>query len=208
MSYVIDVAIIIFLFSLFALSHSILANTKIKNKIAKRVGKNFAFFRAFYNLTSLLFFIFIYEITPHPDLVIYDLSFPYDIIIVVMQIFSIGGLIWSVRVIDVKEFLGLSQIQRFLAGNFSSEESDDNSELVIKGPFKYSRHPLYFFIILFLGLRPIMDLFYLTFYLCFVSYFVIGSYYEEKNLIAKFGNSYLEYQSRVPRLIPYKIFFK
>ncbi len=208
MSYVNDVAIIIFLFVLFAVSHSILANPKIKNKIAIRVGNNFAFYRAFYNLTALMSLVFIYEISPAPDLTIYDLKFPYDIIIYFLQVLSVVGIFWSFKVIDGSEFFGISQIKRYLNGTYSTKESDDNSELVIKGAFKYSRHPLYFFIILFLGLRPTMDLFYLTFYLCFVSYFVIGSYFEEKNLIAKFGNEYLEYQSRVPRLIPYKIFFK
>ncbi|MGD8781867.1 MAG: hypothetical protein PVH88_23255 [Ignavibacteria bacterium] len=146
MTYVIDTALIILLFTLFALSHSLLANTKIKNRIAQRVGKNFAFYRAFYNLTSLLFFIFILDVAPHPDLVIYDLHFPYDITVVVLQIINIIGLIWSVKVIDIKEFLGLNQIKKFLEGDFSEGDSDDKSELIIRGPFKYSRHPLYFFL--------------------------------------------------------------
>jgi len=38
--------------------------------------------------------------------------------------------------------------------------------------------------------RPVMDLFYLTFLICIVAYFYVGSYYEEKKLVRQFGEVY------------------
>ncbi|KAB2841082.1 MAG: isoprenylcysteine carboxylmethyltransferase family protein [Melioribacteraceae bacterium] len=204
----IDVLIIIFLFVLFGISHTILASNKIKQRIVEGAGNKIAYYRLFYNFISLISFLIIYEISPKPDVVIYDLNYPWDIIILVPQVLSLFGLIWSVKHVDLKEFLGISQIKRYLKNEYKINELDEHSELIIKGAYKYSRHPIYFFSILFLGFRPVMDVFYLTFFFCLIVYFIIGSVYEEKKLVEKFGAEYLEYQKRVPALIPYKIFNK
>jgi protein-S-isoprenylcysteine O-methyltransferase Ste14 len=78
--------------------------------------------------------------------------------------------------------------------------------LKIEGPYKYMRHPVYFFSILFLIFRPYMDLTYLTLVICLIAYFYIGSYYEEKKLIEVFGDEYKVYQKNVPRIFPLKPF--
>jgi len=78
--------------------------------------------------------------------------------------------------------------------------------LTIGGPYKYSRHPVYFFSIIFLGFRPTMDLFYITFFLSMIAYFYIGSYYEEKKLVKQFGSIYIKYQESVPKIFPLKLF--
>lgn len=201
-----DLLIIILLFALFGVSHSILALNKVKKRIADGVGNKIAFYRLFYNIISLLTFFALYEIAPKPNVIIYDLNYPWDIYILVPQFLSLIGLIWAVRPIDLKEFIGINQIIRYLNGNYNSDELDEHSQLIIEGAFKYSRHPIYFFSILFLGFRPVMDVFYLTFYICLIVYFIVGSIYEEKKLSIKFGVKYTDYQKKVPAFVPYKIF--
>ena len=203
-----DVLSIIFLFGLFGVSHSILASNKIKQRIVEGAGNKIAYYRLFYNATSLISFFVIYEISPKPDVIIYDLNYPWDIVIFVFQVLSLIGLIWAVKPIDGKEFIGISQIKRYLKNEYNANELDERSEIKIKGAFKYSRHPIYFFSILFLGLRPVMDVFYLTFYICLIVYFIVGSVYEEKKLVERFGVKYIEYQKNVPAFVPYKIFKK
>lgn len=204
MSLLLDVSVILILFSLFAISHSILASSKIKRNLVESIGEKIAFYRLFYNLSSLLIFLFIYELSPKPDFLIYDLNFPFDIIIFVLQIIAAIGFLWAVSLINVREFLGIAQIQRYLKHEYKIAEMDEHMELVIRGPFKYSRHPIYLFSILFLGLRPTMDLFYFIFYLVIVLYFIIGSYFEERKLVERFGQIYIDYQKEVPRIIPIK----
>jgi protein-S-isoprenylcysteine O-methyltransferase Ste14 len=196
---------ILLLFVVFGISHSILASNKIKEQIVEKVGNKIAFYRLFYNLSSLIIFLALYEIAPKPNLVIYDLPYPWDLIIFGLQVISLAGLIWSVLPVDLKEFLGISQIIRWWNGNYKLDELDEHKTFIVKGAFKYSRHPIYFFTILFLGLRPTMDLFYLTVFLCITAYFIIGSFYEEDKLVEHFGESYKKYQQRVPRLIPIKL---
>jgi protein-S-isoprenylcysteine O-methyltransferase Ste14 len=42
----------------------------------------------------------------------------------------------------------------------------------------------------------------LTTYLLFTLYFYFGSVFEERRLLAEFGEAYQDYQRRVPRFIP------
>lgn len=199
----IDVILIIFQFSLFAFSHTWLASLKIKKNFVEKMGNKIAFYRLFYNLSSIIFFLFFYLVSPRPDLIVYDLHYPFDIITFALQILSFIGLIWAVRGTNLKEFVGISQIVRYLDGNYNVYDLDERQVFRKDGPFKLVRHPVYLFSILFLGLRPTMDLFYLVMFICIAIYFYIGSLYEEKKLIEIFGNEYLEYQKSVPRLIPF-----
>lgn len=202
MTLFIDAVIIIVLFALFGVSHSILASNKFKKKLIEQIGDKIAFYRLFYNVSSLIIFIAVYSLAPKPDILIYDLKFPFDLIIFGLQILSIAGLIWSVKYINAKEFLGIDQIKRYLDGNYNTEELDEHTKLVIKGPFQYTRHPIYFFSSFFLILRPTMEAGYLIMLICIIVYFYIGTFYEEKKLVERFGVEYTYYKKNIPRFFP------
>ena len=202
MTYVFDVVIIVVLFFLFASSHSVLANFSVKERITKKVGEKIAFYRFFYNAASLILFTAVYLLSPKPKVQIYDLQFPFDLIIFAVQFAGIIGLFWAGSFIDLKEFIGINQIRRYLKNEYKIENLDEYHQLVIRGPFKFSRHPIYFFSIIVLGFRSSMDLFYLVFFLCILVYFYVGSVYEEKNLEQRYGKLYIKYKTQVPRLIP------
>jgi len=202
MSVVIDVLVIIALFSLFAVSHTLLASSIIKIRLRDKLKDKIAFYRMFYNVTSLIMFIIIYSLSPKPDIFIYDLQSPYDIIIFLLQVAALVGFFIAGSQTNFKEFLGVSQIARYINHEYDANDLDEKQTLTTKGLYKYTRHPIYFFSILFLVLRPSMDLFYLVFLVCMICYFFAGSYYEEKKLILNFGDEYLDYQKSVPRIFP------
>jgi len=201
MSYIIDVLIIFIFFAVYAAVHSLLASHRVKEDIKKSFGNLIAFYRLGYNLFAIFSLYFIYELSPKPNLIIYDLPKPYDILILIPQFAALIGLLWSFKYICIKEFLGISQIERYIQKKYSSD-LDEDLTLTIDGPFKYSRHPIYFFSIIFLLFRPTMDLFYLTFFILIVAYFYIGAYYEEKKLVRIFGEVYSRYQKSVPQIFP------
>jgi amino acid transporter len=180
---ILDIILIILLYSLFAISHSFLALSKIKRAIAEKAGVKIAFYRLFYNISSIIFLLALY-------------------------IISLWGLIWAGKSIDWEEFLGITQIKRYFRNEYNIEDLDEKPSLDVTGAFKFVRHPIYFFSVLFLGLRPTMNLFYLIVFICTVFYFYIGSFYEEKKLIEIFGNEYIEYKRKVPRLFPIMFFQK
>lgn len=203
MDLVVDVLIIILLFAIFGYTHSLLASLKVKFLFRKFFGDLIAFYRLLYNLSGLLSVYLIYELSPKPHIIIYDLTNPYDLLMLIPQFLSLAGVIWTFRYICFKEFLGLNQIKRFLDKNYTTK-LDEEYTLRIDGPYRYSRHPLYFFSITFMLFRPVMDLFYLTFFICIVAYFYVGSYYEEKKLVRQFGEIYEDYRNEVPKILPVK----
>lgn len=201
-----DILVIILLFLAFGIIHTILASNKIKLKIKTYAGNLMAFYRLAYVILSLLTLYAVYSISPKPHFVIYDLNYPFDFIILIPQFLSLAGIVWTLRYFCIKEFLGLNQVMRLMNDSYEPEELDEHMSLIIGGPYKYIRHPLYFFSILFLVFRPEMDLFYLTSFICITAYFLIGSFYEENKLVEKFGKTYLKYQAEVSRLFPANIF--
>jgi protein-S-isoprenylcysteine O-methyltransferase Ste14 len=199
----IDALIITLLFFIFAIPHSILASQEFKIFVVNKLGNKIAFYRLFYNFVSIVSFILIYLFSPKPDFIIYDLLFPYDIIVVILQLLSFVALLWASKFINMKEFLGISQITRYYHKNYNYNDLDEILELRIEGPFKFSRHPIYLFASFFLILRPTMDFFYLVFVINMLVYFYIGSYYEERKLIKIFGKQYEDYQKSVPKIFPF-----
>lgn len=200
-----DIISIVVLFILFALTHSLLASKKIKLVLGEQLGEAIAFYRLFYNAASVIFFLLFYLIAPKPDITIYDLHYPYDIITFVFQVLSFVGIIISARPIDLLEFAGISQVIRYHRGNYDENDLDEKQPLITDGIYKYVRHPIYLFTILFLGFRPTMDLFYFVTFICVVIYFYIGSIFEEKKLKEKYGKDYEEYLKNTPRIFPLKI---
>lgn len=201
-----EILLIILAFTLFGILHSYLASDRFKEKLIKEAGTLIAFYRIIYNIIAFFSFYLLYEIVPHPDNKIYDLPTPWDFVILIPQFICLAGFIWTFRYFSAAEFIGINQVIRYFRGEYKTEDSDEKLTLRIEGLYKYSRHPMYFFSILFLLFRPVMDIFYLTFFLCIVGYFYAGSYYEEKKLIRTFGEKYLEYQKSVPRIFPFKLF--
>ena len=199
-----DILLIILSFALFGFLHSFLASPRFKEKLIKEAGTLIAFYRIIYNLIALFFFVLMYELLPHPDYVIYDLPTPWDLIILVPQLLSLAGILWTLKYFSSLEFLGINQVRRWFKGEYRIEDMDERLTLRIEGPYRFSRHPIYLFTILFLLFRPVMDIFYLTFFLCIVAYFYAGSFFEEKKLIKTFGERYLEYKNSVPRIFPVK----
>ncbi|OGU73474.1 MAG: hypothetical protein A2V93_10185 [Ignavibacteria bacterium RBG_16_34_14] len=204
--YAIDVIIIILGFTLFAISHSVLASLKIKKVIAKRIGSYMAFYRFAYNVISAAIILLLFLYLPKPDVIIYDLNYPYDIIILIPQFLSLAGLIWSLSYIGTKEFLGIEQIKLWFNNQYNSEQLDEKMRLTFEGPYRYIRHPIFLFGGLFLLLRPVMGLFYLTSLICIIFYIYVGSFYEEKRLIEKFGVRYIKYQKEVPGFFLIRLF--
>src|SRR5690606_20843790 len=205
-NYAVDVFLIILIFSIFGYIHSLTASFEIKKKLFELVGDKIAFYRLGFNILSLFLLYLAYLIMPKPNLIIYDLNPPYDLLVLIPQFAGLAGIFWTFRYICLKEFIGIQQIERWLKRNYNSEELDEHYTLRINGPYTFVRHPLYFFSMMILIFQPIMDLFYLTILIYIIAYFYIGSEYEEKKLIKIFNDDYIKYRETIPRLIPLKPF--
>lgn len=190
----------------FCASHSFLSSNWLKLKFLKKFGNFIAYYRLGYNLISGISLIIIFLILPKIEIVVYSLPAYFNFVVIPLQILSFTGLIWCARYFNVYEFIGLSQLKRIRSNSYNQSDLDEKSEFRIDGPYKYSRHPVYFFSIMLLVLRSEMGLTYFIIVIIFTLYFYVGSLFEEKRLIDKFGSQYVVYQKSVPRIFPVKIF--
>lgn len=196
MQLVIEIIQIIFFFSIFAIIHSVLASLRIKNFIREKFGNLIAFYRIGYNFLSIISFGLFLYFAPKPHQIVFEIPYPFDLVVYILQILSLIGILWSAKNTDWKEFLGLSQIKRYFNGNYN-DQLDENYKLKINGAYRISRHPIYLFSILFLALRPYMTVFYFVTLLLIILYFYIGSIFEEKKLEKIFGIDYINYKKEV-----------
>jgi len=86
------------------------------------------------------------------------------------------------------------------------ERASRTEPLVVKGPYKYVRHPLYSdVVLLLLGWWLLLDYSFLLIsaLLLLLWFSFVVTRFEEIELRAIFGDDYEQYASRVPRIIPF-----
>jgi methanethiol S-methyltransferase len=106
--------------------------------------------------------------------------------------FAWGG--WSLQPFDP---MGLSSIAHGLRGRPPAPP-----QLSIRGPYRWVRHPLYLFSILIIWSGPDITADRLLFNVMWTVWIIAGAILEERDLAARFGETYRRYQRRVPMLIP------
>jgi len=76
---------------------------------------------------------------------------------------------------------------------------------VAQGTYRWVRHPMYFVVLLMIWSYPVLTVDRLLFNMLWTIWIVIGTVLEERDLTAKFGDDYREYQRKVPMLFPTRI---
>lgn len=187
-------AIILLAFGLYAVVHSLLASFAAKDLAETFFGKaGRRYYRLFFNifgtlslLPALALVVFL------PDAPLYTIPAPWLALTLGIQALAVILLLYSVIQTGALDFLGFSQ-----ALALPRQDS-----LHTSGLYRYMRHPLYTFSMLFLWLTPVMTVNLAALYLSISIYFTIGALFEERKLIRVFGSEYLEYKARTPMLIP------
>ena len=95
--------------------------------------------------------------------------------------------------------LGLRAIRRHLRGEESREPC-----FVVRGPYRWVRHPLYTCALVLIWAHPQVTLDRLLFAVLWTAWIVVGTRLEERDLVAHFGEPYRRYQREVPMLLPWK----
>ena len=111
---------------------------------------------------------------------------------------ALCGFAWGISSLRGFDTLGLRPIKARLRG----KEAAHDGPIVIEGAYRWVRHPLYFFMLLLFWSFPDLTSDRLLFNLLWTGWVVVGTYLEERDLVATFGKAYVEYQAKVPMLIP------
>lgn len=179
---------------LWGVLHSVLAATAIYDLLCRTFGAGaMRFYRLFYNLFAVISILpSIYLMLTLPDTALYQVPAPFNIIMRVGQMISIVLLFVAVSQTDLLSFTGLRQIV----------EEPKDGRLITSGLYRYVRHPLYTFTLLFFWLSPNMSVNSFILYAALTMYVFVGIIFEERKLVRAFGQEYEEYRSVTPMLLP------
>ena len=185
---------LIFAIVLWGVVHSVMASLGFKQLLQNTLGDGtMRFYRLFYNVFSAISFMpILYLMATLPNKDLYQVSSPWNYVMLAGQGISTLLLIVAVLQTDTLSFVGLRQL-------FSDEK---NGKLVTSGLYRFVRHPLYTFGLLILWLSPNMTLNSLVFYTSLTVYILVGAYFEERKLVREFGQAYIDYKASTPMLIP------
>ena len=116
-----------------------------------------------------------------------------------ISVLAIVGFAWGVRALGNFDAFGLNPIRVYLRGKQLRAPN-----IVVRGPYLWVRHPLYFFMLIIIWSFPDVSLDRLLFNVLWTLWTVLGTYLEEKDLVAEFGDQYRHYQKSVPMLFPWR----
>lgn len=180
----------------FGVAHSVLAAHRTKRVLNGIFGRSY---RLLYNLFALL----------HIGLVIYggqyllggaarSFDFPEAATWLFTGVSILGALIFllALREYDLGRFSGITQL-------FHPHAQDKDEPLQTRGLHRYVRHPLYSGVYLYIW-GTVRNEFDLATAIYASLYLLIGSRFEERKLIADYGDAYRDYMARVPSVIPWR----
>ena len=188
--FAIDVA----LFSVFALHHSVLARTRLKQALHARVGIDVE--RAIYVIVASLLFLACTRLwVPLPG-TWYALSGWAWWAGAGVQGAGVIVTLLAARTLSVKELMGLDTSRL-------ASPRDETKPLETGGLYRFVRHPIYFGWLLFVAGAPLMTSTRLLFAVISVAYLIVAIPFEERSLVANFGSPYEAYRRQVRwRMLP------
>ncbi len=186
------------LLGVFAVQHSVMARPAFKRWWTRIVPE--AIERSTYVLAATLALALVFwQWRPIAEPVIWTAGQPAAVLML-QAVFWLG---WAVSLISTFllnhfELLGLRQVYSKLRGSVVP-----TSEFKTPLFYRNVRHPLYFGFLLAFWATPQMSAGHLLFAAGSTGYILIGIYFEERDLIAQFGDRYRRYREQVSMLLPW-----
>jgi protein-S-isoprenylcysteine O-methyltransferase Ste14 len=187
------------LLTVFALQHSVMARRSFKRwwkSIVSPAVERSTFVLA----SSLALALLLWQWRPIAEPVIWRVENP----MAVQALWVVFWLGWAVLLlasflINHFELFGLRQVYSRLVGR-EIPEAEFRTPLL----YRYVRHPIYLGFLLGFYAAPVMTAGHLLFAIGATGYILVGIWFEERDLIAQFGERYRQYRSQVGMLLPFR----
>jgi protein-S-isoprenylcysteine O-methyltransferase Ste14 len=112
---------------------------------------------------------------------------------------ALPGFVWAATSIPHFDPFGVGPIKDRLRGR-----EQRSQPFAVRGPYRWVRHPQYFFVLVLLWAYPDLTADRLLLDGILTVWIVLGTVLEERDLVGEFGPEFVEYQRRVPILLPYR----
>jgi protein-S-isoprenylcysteine O-methyltransferase Ste14 len=188
-----------FLSMIFFMQHSIMMRKGFKKRLRKFMPD--IYHNALYAIVSIFVLLVVLVFWQPSHLVVVKAEGLFSWFVRGVFLLCLAGFFWAVKSLDSFDALGVNSLIDQNGGR-----SDDVQQITARGPYRWSRHPIYLFVIIIIWACPLLTLDRLAFNILWSVWIVIGAYLEDRDLHREFGDQYREYSRRVPMLIPYKIF--
>ena len=186
-----------FLSILFFIQHSGMIRTSFRTWLSASIPRYCH--PAAYSIASGIVLTAVALLWQPSQTVLFQLHGPVRLLTRAFSLLAIIGFIWGVRALRTFDPFGRVPIKLHLSAKELRPQG-----FTLRGPYLWVRHPLYFFMVVLIWSVPELHLDRLLFNVLWTSWILLGSYLEEKNLVAEFGKEYDYYQKTVPMLLPWR----
>ncbi|MBK9022040.1 MAG: hypothetical protein IPL72_19570 [Sulfuritalea sp.] len=179
---------------LYAALHSLLADLRLKAFVARTWPGFTPWYRLAYNgmaLLTALPLMWLMRAAPGADLWAWNGAWAW--LANGLAVAALFGAMQSSKAYAMNDFLGL--------GVLGGDKAIERDVFRLSAPHRFVRHPWYSFGLVIVWTRD-MNAAMLVSALAITIYFVVGSWLEERKLIAIHGDTYRRYRERVPGLLP------
>ena len=146
--------------------------------------------------TALTAVVILWQTSPT---VLFQIQGPLQLLPRAFTLLAIAGFVWGVHALREFDPYGVVPIKVRLRGKELRPP-----KFVLKGPYLWVRHPLYFFTLVLIWSVPDVKADRLLLNVLWTAWLILGAYLEERDLVAAFGETYRQYQKTVPMLLPWK----
>jgi protein-S-isoprenylcysteine O-methyltransferase Ste14 len=180
---------------LFGGSHSVMARPAFKKQLTRFVPHS-AERSTFVLVTSLVLATLYWQWRPINTLV-WNCAPPGDWLLFGISMLGWVNVFWSTLLIDHFDLFGLRQVWLNYRGLEYSAQP-----FVVRGLYKFIRHPLMLGFLIAFWFTPTMTLGHLLFAITMTVYMRVGVFFEERDLAEALGDKYLVYKDQTSMIFP------
>ncbi len=181
----------------FFLQHSGMVRRPFRARLARVVPPHYH--GAVYSIASGIVLALVVLLWQRSEVLLYVLTGLPLLISRTLAALAVVVFVWGIKALKGFDPLGLRPIRAYLKGR-----PERPSTFVVRGPYRWVRHPLYFSVIVLIWSSPELTADRLLFNVLWTAWIWLGTVLEERDLLTEFGDTYKTYQQDVPMLVPWR----